>query len=162
MKYLVVTLRPCTVVVLTPDLVVLDSYSFCYKPDLHAESMEGESGSDVIFFQVRLLCTCLFLEFAILKLLRLRPLLSRVQANFSGSCFTATFFPRDLTSRLCTSLLLSRLDYCNSLLAGLLNAPCDLFNLLKTRQYASCLKLESRATFAPFHQQLYWRPIKNL
>jgi len=49
---------------------------------------------------------------------------------------------RDLTSRLCTSFVLSRLDYCNSLLAGLLK--CSLRPLQLATNMAARLIYRAR------------------
>ncbi len=67
--------------------------------------------------------------------------------------------PRDLTSNLCASLVLSRLDYCNSLLAGL--PKCSLRPLQLAQNMAARLVFRtSRSSHVtPLLKQLEWLPI---
>ena len=68
---------------------------------------------------------------------------------------------RDLTSRLCSSLVLSRLDYCNSLLAGL--PKCSLRPLQLAQNMAARLVFRARKSchITPLLQQLDWLPINK-
>ncbi len=68
---------------------------------------------------------------------------------------------RDLTSRLCTSFVLSRLDYCNSLLAGL--PKCSLRPLQLAQNMAARLIVRARKSchITPFLQELDWLPINE-
>jgi hypothetical protein len=67
--------------------------------------------------------------------------------------------PRDLTSSLCTSLVLSRLDYCNSLLAGI--PKCSLRPLQLAQNMAARLvfRTSKYSHVTPLLQQLGWLPI---
>ncbi len=67
--------------------------------------------------------------------------------------------PRDLTSRLCTSLVISRLDYCNSVLSGV--PKCSLRPLQLALNMAARLVFKARKSFhvSPLLNQLKWLPI---
>lgn len=67
--------------------------------------------------------------------------------------------PRDLTSSLCASLVLSRLDYCNSLLTGL--PKCTLRPLQLAQNMAARLVFRTNKSshVTPLLRQLGWLPI---
>ena len=75
--------------------------------------------------------------------------LSRIRSHLS----------HDLTRRLCTSFVLSRLDYCNSLLAGL--PKCSLRPLQLAQNMAARLVFKARKSchITPLLKQLEWLPI---
>ncbi len=75
--------------------------------------------------------------------------LSRIRSHLS----------HDLTRRLCTSFVLSRLDYCNSLLAGL--PKCSLRPLQLAQNMAARLVFKARKSchITPLLKQLEWLPV---
>jgi len=68
---------------------------------------------------------------------------------------------RDLTNCLCSSFVLSRLDYCDSLLAGL--PKCSLRLLQFAQNMAARLILRARKSYnvTPLLQELVWQPINE-
>jgi len=71
------------------------------------------------------------------------------------------YLPQNLTSRVYTSLVFRRIDYCNALRAAFLNLLSDLFNLLRTWQRALRLKPAARATSYPSFNGLIGCQLKN-
>jgi hypothetical protein len=69
--------------------------------------------------------------------------------------------PKDLIHRLCSSLVINRLDYCNSILAGL--PQCSLRPLQLAMNMAARLVCKARRSchVTPLLKQLQWLPIKN-
>jgi hypothetical protein len=69
--------------------------------------------------------------------------------------------PREYTSRLCSSLIINRLDYCNSILAGL--PKCSLRPLELAMNMAARLVCKAKRSchVTPLLKQLQWLPIQN-
>jgi len=68
---------------------------------------------------------------------------------------------REVTTRLVLALVISKLDYCNSLLAGL---PTSTLNILQEVQNAAArliCQLRPRDHVSSSLQQLHWRPIRS-
>ena len=67
--------------------------------------------------------------------------------------------PRELTSRLCNSLVISRLDYCNSVLSGV--PKCSLRPLQLALNMAARLVFKARRSchVSPLLDQLKWLPV---
>jgi hypothetical protein len=69
--------------------------------------------------------------------------------------------PRELASRLCTSLVISRLDYCNSVLSGV--PKCSLRPLQLALNMAARLVFKAKRSchITPLLEQLKWLPIEK-
>jgi len=68
---------------------------------------------------------------------------------------------REVTTRLVLALVISRLDYCNSVLAGL---PASTVNILQRVQNAAdrlICQLKPREHVTPSLQRLHWLPVKQ-
>ncbi len=66
---------------------------------------------------------------------------------------------RDLTSRLCMSLVLSRLDYCNSLLGGLPKCSLQPMQLAQNMAARLVFRASKSCHITPLFEQLDWLPI---
>ena len=69
--------------------------------------------------------------------------------------------PRELACRLCTSLVISRLDYCNSVLSGV--PKCSLRPLQLALNMAARLAFKAKGSchISPLLEQLQWLPIEK-
>ena len=76
-----------------------------------------------------------------------------------SSCYTDTFLTREAAQLLVQSLIISRLNYCNSLLAGL---PASAIKPLQRIQNAAARLVFNLPKFShvtPLFRDLYWLPI---
>ena len=66
---------------------------------------------------------------------------------------------RDVTARLVTALVLSRLDYCNAVLAGLPASTLAPFQRVLHAEARTVLDLKPRDRVTPALQELHWLPV---
>ncbi len=69
--------------------------------------------------------------------------------------------PSNLTHRLCSSLVLSRLEYCNSVLAGLPKSSLRPLQLALNMAARLACKARRSCHVTPLLKQLQWLPIKH-
>jgi hypothetical protein len=69
--------------------------------------------------------------------------------------------PRELTLRLCSSLVISRLDYCNSILAGLPKSSLRPLQLALNTAARLVYRARRSCHVTPLLQQLQWLPVEK-
>jgi len=76
-------------------------------------------------------------------------------------CQIRNYVSQTVMAQLVMSLVITRIDYCNSILAGL--PACRLVPLQLVQNAAArlVLNLDRRAHISPALQQLYWLPVKH-
>jgi hypothetical protein len=71
------------------------------------------------------------------------------------------YLTADATKTLVVSLVISRLDYCNILLAGLPQNLLDKVQLVFNRAARLIFKASQRESISPILQSLHWLPVKQ-
>lgn len=71
------------------------------------------------------------------------------------------YLTTDATAKLVTSTILSRLDYCNSLLAGLPSTSISRLQRIQNSSARLVLKKKKRDHITPMLQQLHWLPVST-
>ena len=82
-------------------------------------------------------------------------------ADIRNICFNRTFLSDDVTKQLMVSLVLSKMDYCNSMLAGL---PQVLISKLQRVQNCAakvCLRKKKSDHVTPLLKSLHWLPVNE-
>ena len=84
-----------------------------------------------------------------------------VNVNVSGGAdiFLPSTLGRDVTARLFTALVLSRLDYCNALLAGLPASTLAPFHRVLHAAARTVLDPKPCDRVTPAVQELHWLPV---
>lgn len=83
----------------------------------------------------------------------------RFQLHKIGSI--RNFLSREATKTLVTSLVLSRLDYCNSLLAGVSADKIKKLQLLQNNAARMIAKQRKSCHITPILKELHWLPVKE-
>ena len=67
----------------------------------------------------------------------------------------------DATKRLCQSIVLSRIDYCNSILAGISESSLDKLQLVQNRAARMVTRTKIRNHITPVLMKLHWLPVRQ-
>ena len=67
----------------------------------------------------------------------------------------------DATKRLCQSMVLSRIDYCNSTLAGVSESSLDKLQLVQNRAARMVARTKVRDRVTPVLMKLHWLPVRQ-
>ena len=71
------------------------------------------------------------------------------------------FLPKEVTTKLITSLILSKIDYCNSLLVGLPQNKIRKIQMIQNNAARLIMKRKKTENITPILRELHWLPIEK-